>query len=199
MFTPEPVVAQPAPTPMPVVVPEPEPVVVPTAEAVITEEAEVVEEGEAEEEGKPNFAIEVSEDFDGAAVPAPSMEDSEESRRSIRTLMGLILKHRGGSGFGHGRLSEAEAKKLTENVSEVLALLRSEAGMEAAAPAPTTPSMDAMMSPLAGTIACAEAALNMYKAADSRSQKDLLIPVRDALMSTISTLNKEIAGSSSSE
>jgi len=197
--TPEPVVAQPAPTPMPVVVPEPEPVVVPTAEAVTVAEAEVVEEVEEEEEGKPNFALDVSEDFDGAVVPAPSMEDSEESRRSIRTLMGLILKHRGGSGFGHGRLAEAEAKKLTENVNEVLALLRSEAGMEAAAPAITTPSMDAMSSPLAGTIACAEAALNMYKAADSRSQKDLLIPVRDALMSTISTLNKEIAGSSSSE
>ena len=195
---PEPVVAQPAPTPMPVFVPEPEPVVVPTPEAVTIAEPEVVQ-GEAEEAGKPDFALEVAEDFDGAVVPAPAMEDSEESRRSIRTLMGLILKHRGGSGFGHGRLAEEEAKKLAENVSEVLAILRSEAGMKAAAPSPAAPSMDAMSTPLAGTVACAEAALNMYKTADSTSQKDLLTPVRDALLSTLNNLNKEIEGSSSSE
>jgi hypothetical protein len=185
-----------APTPMPVVVQEPEPVVVPTAEAVTIAQAEEVKE---EEEGKPNFALDVSEDFDGAVVPAPSMEDAEESRTSIRTLMGLILKHRGGSGFGHGRLAEAEAVKLTENVNEVLALLRSEGGMEAPAPAFTTPSMDAMSPPLAGTVACAEAALNMYKTADSGSQKDLMIPVREALMNAINNLDKEITGSSSSE
>jgi len=50
--------------------------------------------------------------------------------------MGLILKHRGGSGFGHGRLNEEESMKMTEVVGVVIALLRSEARMEVAAIAP---------------------------------------------------------------
>jgi hypothetical protein len=127
------------------------------------------------------------------------MEDSEETRKSVRTLMGLILKHRGGSGFGAGRLKEDEAQKLAESVDKVLALLKTEAGMEVAAPAALALAVEAAPSfPLAGTFACVEAVLGMYKNADAASQQDLLIPVRDALVSAVNVISKEIDGSSSS-
>jgi len=129
--TPESTVEKAAPAPVVISEPEPAPV-----ESVPELKSETPEEPETEEEGKPNFGLEVSDDFDDSSISAPSMEDAEETRKSIRTLMGLILKHRGGSGFGHGRLNEEESMKMTEVVGVVIALLRSEARMEVAAIAP---------------------------------------------------------------
>jgi hypothetical protein len=95
----------------------------PTTGAIAQESSE---SQTSSEESKPNFALPVKNESEIGEIAAPSMEDSEETRKSIRTLMGLLLKHRGGNGFGHGRLKDAEAKKLEEMSAEVLALLKSE-------------------------------------------------------------------------
>lgn len=54
-------------------------------------------------------------------------EDRPEVRRGFRTLMGLILKHRGGPGFGMGRLKGEEAEGFEKLLGEITELLRSEA------------------------------------------------------------------------
>jgi hypothetical protein len=183
-----------APAPAPVV----EPVAVAAAPAPVVEEPKPVETEEDEgAEEKPNFALETSENFDDSKIDAPSMEDTEETRKKIRTLMGLILKHRGGPGFGAGRLKDDEFKKLVDSVKEVTDLLRSEAGLEVASNfeeasasivAPSSPTSSA----LEGSIACAEAALGLYKSSDPSVQGELLEPVRDALESALKIINNEI-------
>lgn len=212
-------VAAPTPAPANVSVPEPvaaAPAPVEVAPAEPPAVAESAESKDKEEEDTQKFALGVSEDFDDAPVPAPSAEDTDEARQNIRTTMGLLLKHRGGPGFGHGRLKDAEADKLAASVEATLNLLKSEAGMEttpAPTPAPTpavvdatvveptpapvvteTPAVSASGAPLTGAITCAEAALAMYKNTDSSAQKDMLIPLRDALTSTINALNGQIEG-----
>mmetsp|Transcript_814 Transcript_814/g.1409 ORF Transcript_814/g.1409 Transcript_814/m.1409 type:complete len:719 (+) Transcript_814:202-2358(+) len=152
-----------------------------------------------------NFALEVPSTFDDAPVPAPSAEDSEETRRKIRTLMGLILKHRGGPGFGHGRLQGNEAGKFMENIQEVMTLLKAEAGIEEYTDTTEDDYADIISSPsvsesliqgrIAEAIACADAALRMYKSMDAESQNDLLIPVRNALASTVKIITQELEGS----
>lgn len=168
----------------------------------------------APDKSKTNFALEVPSTFDDAPVPAPSAEDSEETRKKIRTLMGFILKHRGGPGFGHGRLQGDEAGKMVESAQEVLSMLKTETGMEdlsfesshdddggdedfanISSP-PMSPSLG--QGKIGEAIACADAALRMYKSMDVESQKDLLIPVRDALASTVKILSEELEGSLSS-
>lgn len=53
-------------------------------------------------------------------------ENEDDARRKLRTLQGLLLKHRGGPGFGAGRLKEMEARKLVETLGEVTDMLRGE-------------------------------------------------------------------------
>lgn len=47
----------------------------------------------------------------------------------IRTLQGLLLKHRGGPGFGAGRLKSPEAQQLEDTLKEVTGTLRQETGV----------------------------------------------------------------------
>lgn len=62
------------------------------------------------------------------STPAVEGDDASEAvRRKIRTLMGLILKHRGGPGFGAGRLKAAEAEHFESLLGEMTEMLRSEA------------------------------------------------------------------------
>ncbi len=156
-----------------------------------------------EMESKPNFALQAKDESQIKEISAPSMEDSEEDRKAVRTLMGLLLKHRGGPGFGHGRLEGAEAEKL-ENVSrEVLAMLQKESGGESTidtqTPAQTSatshPTVPSNQSPsLLGAIACVDAAMNMYKNASESGKSELvLLPLRDALLSAVNTMNKVMA------
>ncbi len=136
------------------------------------------------------------------AIPmSASEDDSEDIRRSLRTLQGLILKHRGGPGFGAGQLKAPEASKLETSLAEVTTLLRKEAGMsgeysisKTQRPPTTTKTVDVTIStPLQGAIGCVEAAVKMYQmAATENEQKDLLIPLRDALLSAVSTINKAV-------
>ena len=175
----------------------------PAVQAVEPTVAATPEPIEGDEPQQPNFALKVKDESEIDTIPAPSMEDSEENRKSIRTLMGLLLKHRGGPGFGHGRLEGAEAQKLSDMSSDVLSLLKLESGVEsitdsvldtvtkeslAQATRQENPS-----SPLTGAIACVDAAVNMYRNAESSGQKDLLPSLRDALLSAVSTMNKVIS------
>ena len=58
------------------------------------------------------------------ALPGALSED--EKRRELRTLQGLLLKQRGGPGFGAGRLREAETHRLESTLEKVVGILRSE-------------------------------------------------------------------------
>jgi len=49
-------------------------------------------------------------------TPAPSSGLTDFQRDHIRTTQGLLLKHRGGRGFGTGRLKGAEGDKLVQNL-----------------------------------------------------------------------------------
>ncbi len=159
------------------------------------------EQQQQEQQSQANFALSVKDEKDIDEIAAPSMEDSEEKRRSIRTLMGLLLKHRGGPGFGHGRLVGDEAANLEAAVPEIVSLLNSEAGIVGGAPslsatsaATATPGTEReQMSPLTGSVACVEAAMAMYKNADASTQSELIMPLRDALLSAVNTINKVVA------
>ena len=64
----------------------------------------------------------------GSHVPTTGGgSDKDNTRQDIRTLMGLLLKHRGGPGFGAGRLQGNEAKKLETLAGELSDALREEA------------------------------------------------------------------------
>jgi hypothetical protein len=75
-----------------------------------------------------------------AASPVGTLADPDEIRRTIRTFMGLMLKHRGGPGFGKGRLKGAEAKQFEEKLTELTELLRAEALKAQAAGGDALPS-----------------------------------------------------------
>jgi hypothetical protein len=180
------------------------------AAAKPVETTEPANSDDDEEEAKPNFALPIKDVSNIEAIPAPSMEDSEDTRRMIRTLMGLLLKHRGGPGFGHGRLKGVEAERLEIALDNVLSTLKEEAGMASpttappaasipvaapvppAPPAPVSTSSAPLSGPLAGAIACVDAAVSMYKNADAAGREDLLLPLRDALLSSVSSINKVV-------
>ncbi|KAL3918386.1 MAG: hypothetical protein SGARI_007479 [Bacillariaceae sp.] len=62
-----------------------------------------------------------------SAAAHVAQSSPEESRQKIRTLMGMILKHRGGPGFGKGRLQGPEIDRFDSLMNEVTAILREEA------------------------------------------------------------------------
>jgi len=58
-----------------------------------------------------------------------SLQDNEDdTRRKLRTIMGMFLKHRGGKGFGSGLLRGKEADDFEKLLKEVGSQLRKEAG-----------------------------------------------------------------------
>jgi hypothetical protein len=62
------------------------------------------------------------------STPSISTSSSpDEIRTAIRTLMGLILKHRGGPGFGAGGLKGAEIGKYEKLMNDMTAFLKEEA------------------------------------------------------------------------
>lgn len=87
---------------------------------------------------QPEPASVVSQPQSASSFPSDT-EDREEVRRGLRTLMGLILKHRGGPGFGKGRLKGAEAEGFDNLLEEITELLRSEVGSGGVAPVQPVP------------------------------------------------------------
>jgi len=145
------------------------------------------------------------------ALPTLSMENEaeyiEESRRQIRTLMGLLIKHRGGPGFGAGRLKPEEGTRMVKVLNDITAMLQQESGLtieDTIIETPPPPTSDAaperissatvmdVDAALDGSIQCIEGALGMYKAADPNAKSDLLNPLRAALMSAVDKLNDVI-------
>lgn len=178
--------------------------------------ASMTEQKNLELEQAQNFALKVKEDREVVPISAPSMQDSEETRKEIRKLMGLLLKHRGGSGFGHGRLQEAEFKMLVESTSNILSMLKTESGSDSVAPSSmdttianaesaiadghaSTSHPSSFDASLSGAIACAESALALFKASDPSQQKNLLPSVRDALVSATDTIRKIVDDSDGSQ
>jgi hypothetical protein len=114
----------------------------------------------------------------------------EEQRQNIRTTMGLLLKHRGGTGFGAGRIKGPEINRFEDVFEEVTAMLRDEAmqGTQSAAVQTANPAqVDSM-------IACIEGAILMYKNSPGELQESVLPLLRSALMSAVNTCNNLIAG-----
>ena len=120
------------------------------------------------------------------------------SRSKIRTLMGFLLKHRGGPGFGSGRLKNPiEISRFESTLAEVIEVLKQESGLEQA---DLTVSDEGTLEsktdgaplnvPLASTLACAEAAIAAYKEA---STKEMLVSLRDALLHAAQTCSAVVA------
>jgi hypothetical protein len=163
----------------------------------------------------------VSEVSAAVATPSPPAQQAsatvtpEETRQKIRTLMGLILKHRGGPGFGKGRLKGPEIDMFENLFEEVGGLLREEAKMThpvdnplistkpqtivdptpvhavatlSPPPAPVAPSASAPAN-IDSTIACIEGAITMYKNCPPELQSSVLFTLRAALQSAVDTCN----------
>ena len=98
-----------------VVQPEPEPAIVSTPEPA----------AEAEQQSPPSATAAASA---ARVLEATSSPDTpEETKQKVRTLMGLLLKHRGGPGFGKGRLKGPEIDRFENLLGEVTTSLRIEA------------------------------------------------------------------------
>jgi hypothetical protein len=157
----------------------------------------------------------------------------DETRRDIRTLMGLLIKHRGGPGFGAGRIVGPEIERFTSLSSDIISLLRSETDsspitrsfpnrVEQSTPktdlTTTTPQRlatipssvpDYSNTPADGAItqtpmipvgdrinsvlACIEGAITMYKNSPPELQRSVLVTLRAALLSAVSTCNEIVA------
>jgi len=78
---------------------------------------------------QPDMLVPTVDEESSAPVAPPSSADDDETRNKLRTLMGLTLKHRGGPGFGAGRLKPNEVEKYKDALNGVMDVLKSEAGM----------------------------------------------------------------------
>jgi hypothetical protein len=134
-------------------------------------------------------------------------------------LQGMLLKHRGGSGFGPGRLTGPEVGNFEQLAVDVSAILRDEARhapsvqepaavkqmaavqaaqqAQQAVQAPSVPAAAANSQPadqrINGMIACMEGAIQMYKHSPPEMQEGVLVTLRAALLSAVSTCNDIIA------
>lgn len=59
--------------------------------------------------------------------PVSVTSSSDTRKQNLRTLMGLLLKHRGGPGFGKGRLTGSDIDLFEDLVEEITNMLRDEA------------------------------------------------------------------------
>jgi hypothetical protein len=140
---------------------------------------------------------------------------SDAMRADLRTVMGLLCKHRGGPGFGVGRIIGAERARFESLVQAVTGTLREEAllypdseldgeGIDlqiAKQNAPTlavsslpTPASDSVAASSSsvnvdGMIACIEGAILMYKNSPPELLESVLVTLRAALLSAVNTCN----------
>lgn len=141
------------------------------------------------------------------SVSAPSSSTTasnpEETKKKLRTLMGLILKHRGGPGFGRGRLKGGEIDQFENLLQEVTGLLRAEATQSGATamggiplmtqpavapPAPAAaPVAPVNPSQMDSSVACIEGAITMYKNSPPELKSSVMVTLRAALASAINT------------
>lgn len=139
----------------------------------------------------------------------------EASRQKIRTLMGLLLKHRGGPGFGKGRLKGPEVDRFEALVQEASVVLREEAKHAQPVASPLTvsppatsnnilvPSPQVATTPsttgtsattnIDSTLACIDGAITMYKRSPPELKSSVLVTLRAALVSAVDTCNAVLA------
>ena len=133
--------------------------------------------------------------------------------------MGMLLKHRGGPGFGKGRLKGAEIEQFNNLLDEVTTMLRAEAAQSAVAtdytppttiqqriPPPiattvvttpvVTPAVIAVNNPpsqqLDSMIACIEGAVLMYKNSPMELKSAVMVTLRAALAAAVTTCDSVI-------
>jgi len=150
-------------------------------------------------------------DVPPAAAPSTPVSVEDNFRKEIRTLMGMLLKHRGGPGFGAGRLQGAEVEKFDELAKSVMHQLRQEASQN---PGVFTEAAEILSSPrendasvqsaslsngsssqrVTSMIACIEGAILMYRNSPEELKEGVLITLRAALLSAINSLNEVVTG-----
>jgi hypothetical protein len=128
--------------------------------------------------------------------------------------MGLLLKHRGGPGFGAGRIRGAEKERFVELAEQVIDTLRTETPQQqpqeiispVSAPVPRTATAvtggiemkgKATVERMNGMVACLEGAITMYRNSPPELQIGILMTLRAALLSAVSTCN-DIVGDNAS-
>jgi hypothetical protein len=148
------------------------------------------------------------------ALQQSTTTNTDEMKGKIRTLMGMLLKHRGGPGFGKGRLQGREIDQFNNLLQEILGRLREEAAGRSAATAPplipvsatpqqaffspqpfspppaiavSSPSTPGIPSQLDSMIACVDGAIKMYKNCPPELQGSVLTTLRAALASAVRT------------
>jgi hypothetical protein len=152
-------------------------------------------------------------------TPEAAAATEDTMRVDIRKLMGTLLKHRGGSGFGAGRLRGEDIRNFEQLAMDLAAILRDEArnrpGVEqpaffeqmasvASTQQTVTPSAavstEAMVQipsqPTGGRvnsmIACIEGAILMYKNSPPELKEGILATLRAALLSAVNSCNEII-------
>merc|ERR1712151_274865 len=100
------------------------------------------------------------------SATAAVMDDDyvNESRGKMRLLQGLILKHKGGPGFGAGRLKAPDEKRFIETANDVVSMLKSEVSSSRQTPIativpPSPPTTTATAVVDSNPLASAQAAL----------------------------------------
>lgn len=147
----------------------------------------------------------------------------EDMHRDVRNLMGLLLKHRGGPGFGSGRIQGTEIARFESLSAEILTALRAEALAMAtasnqyvqeyqaplvSAPGPVVVQRAASAGPggaisqvpripagerINSMLACIEGAIQMYKNSPPELQESVLVTLRAALLSAVNTCNEIVS------
>jgi hypothetical protein len=123
-------------------------------------------------------------------------------------MMGMLLKHRGGPGFGKGRLTGGEIDQFSNLLQDVLGMLREESFRTSTVRPPplpqvsmtpvqsfsayppsavTVPAVPSNPSQVDSMIACVDGAIKMYKNCPPELQVSVLSTLRAALFSAIST------------
>lgn len=144
---------------------------------------------------------------------------SDEMRADVRTMMGLLMKHKGGPGFGVGRIVGRERELFESLARSVTATLRDEAMLypddlvgegidlqvEASPssnmqlpPTPAVPtshengstSSQSSTGNVDGMVACIEGAVLMYRNSPPNLQESVVMTLRAALLSAVNTCNQ---------
>lgn len=148
------------------------------------------------------------------ATSSPVKNDESNVKSDIRTLMGLLLKHRGGPGFGSGRLQGPDVDRFEQIAEQVLSVIQGETPLERSTPlkifeatesAPVTPPAAATSSAISmkptaaktsieNMIAYIEGAIVMYKNSPPMLQDSVLATLRAAFVSAVGTLTDLLPG-----
>ena len=150
--------------------------------------------------------------YDATPQPPPALSGTkavsrggDAVRSDIRTLMGLLIKHRGGPGFGAGRIVGTEMERFEELATKITAELKQEALMtppkpgsghdlEVGAVLHSMEELEAARPEMGGRIqsmvACIEGATQMYKNAPPELKDSAMATLRAALQSAIATCDE---------